>query len=184
MTTGIEVYIVRPDVTIDSTFINDEIKANNKTYQGGYVNPETSASTIKWFRFYFESETKPMKHDYDRVPTPNQGINTVPLRKVDHILTFANAYIGNYNDDTFAEYFKKGLEYAISEWAKLDERYTQILRYDRSTETESHIDWVWYYPSSAFVRFTGIIDGFKPSEDPNNNLFIDTLQISWGRLST
>ncbi|MHA1440249.1 MAG: hypothetical protein ACTSPK_00105 [Candidatus Heimdallarchaeota archaeon] len=179
MADGIEVYLVRPDVIINQTLL-DEFVADTITYQGGYVNPEGTPTNIKWFRFVFESETKPLKHTYDRIVTVNQGINTVPLRQVDHILTFSNAYIGNYRTSSFAEYFKKGLEYAISEWAKLPERFVQVVRFNAETEVESKIDWIWHYPSLAFIRYTGIIDGHKPSEDSFNNLFINSLQISWG----
>lgn len=177
---GIEVYIVRPDVAIDAT-LKAEFNNNTTTYQGGYVAP-ANISTIKWFRFFFEGLTKPIKHSYDRTLIPNQGINTVPLRQIDHTLSFFNAFVGNYRTSTFAEYFKKGLEYAVGEWGKITEKYIQVVRWYESDE--SQVDFIWHYPSTAFVRFTGLIDNVKSKEDSFNNLYIDSLQISWGKLST
>lgn len=158
----IELYILKPGETdISGTEAKDW---------------SSSPSEVDYFHFDFADRRQRNTQTFMRTNSVNQLQFGVGLRQIERLLVYRDAFIGNLNDAD-GHKIEQALDYAWIEWPKISGKFSTIYR-KTVGGSEYTGTYVWNYPDSGFIAFTGFILQYELYEDHVNNVRVDMLTLA------
>lgn len=188
--------LVKPNTTIDATLLKDisdfyETAAHTGSNEAG---AQTTCSSVTHINLEYQNVRKDRDIDNMVKKFVNQGVISIPLRKVFHSWTFGNVILGNLRDEAEARNRSMFLDYAITEWPKATGKVSPLLYYNLAyTDTappNAYVATEWTYSynggnvspisyvyKSTFTRCTVLIAKGSELIDDFLNSVIDSLGI-------
>ena len=172
--------LLKPGVTIDAT-LKADIAAH--TNEAGY---QTTPASVTHLKLEYQELKKDRDIDNMVKKFVNQGVISVPLRKVFHSWMFGNLILGPLFDDTDATARNRSmfLDYAIIEWPKTATKVSLLYYYDESNGNEvtysyngGNVNPINYVYKSSYQTCKTLISRGSEKIDQYNNSIIDQLGL-------